>query len=168
VTPLPAALGGKDLIAWRLDRDIYAPDWDSGQGSYKAGGRWSSKGVRAVDCAMDPSTAILEVAVHKGFDTLDRVRHVMTSMVIAGPADIHVINEADIPDKNWLRPVTPTPAQQAFGDGLLAAHKFVLIPSAVSHKSWNLIFLKDNAKGAYALRTQEPFVLDGRLNPASP
>lgn len=76
MTPLPAALGGKDFIAWRLDRDAYAPTWDSGEGSYLAGGRWNSKGVRAVYCSIDPATAILEVAVHKGFDVLDTVHHI--------------------------------------------------------------------------------------------
>jgi len=168
VTLLPATLGGKDLIAWRLDRDTYAPDWDSGEGAYRVGGRWNSKGVRAVYCSLDPSTAILEVAVHKTFETLDRVPHVMTSFVIADPADVHVVGEADVPDKTWLRPVMPTPAQQAFGDALLAAHKFVAVPSAVSHRSWNLIFVKDQAIGAYSLLKQEPFILDGRLNPAKP
>jgi RES domain-containing protein len=168
VTPLPAALGGKDLIAWRLDRDIYASTWDGGEGSYRAGGRWNSKRVRAVYCSIDPATAILEVAVHKGFDALDTVPHILTSAIITDLADIHVVEEGAIPNKNWLKPVTPGAGQQKFGDALLAAHKFVLIPSAVSNRSWNLIFLKSNAADAYTLRDQEPFSLDTRLNPPKP
>lgn len=166
--PLPSALGGKDFLAWRLDRDIYASTWDSGEGSYKAGGRWNSKGIRAVYCSIDPATAILEVAVHKGFDALDSVPHVLTSVIITDLASIHVVDEVDIPNRNWLRPVIPSAAQQRFGDGLLAAHKFVLIPSAISTRSWNLVFLKDQAAGAYALKEQEPFSLDTRLNPPRP
>jgi RES domain-containing protein len=168
VTPLPAALGGTDFIAWRLDRDIHAPTWDSGEGSYLAGGRWNSEGIRAVYCSIDPATAILEVAVHKGFDALDTVPHVLTSAVITDLAAIHVVNEAAIPNKNWLKPVTPSSGQQKFGDALLSAHKFVLIPSAVSNRSWNLIFLKSSATGAYRLRDQEAFSLDTRLNPPKP
>jgi len=165
VTPLPALLGGTDLIAWRLDRDIYAPTWDSGEGAYRAGGRWNSKGVQAVYCSIDPATAILEVAVHKGFDALDTVPHILTSAIITDLAGIHVVNEADIPNRNWLKPVAPSAGQQRFGDALLAAHKFVLIPSAVSNRSWNLVFLRSNTAGAYAVRDQEPFSLDTRLNP---
>jgi len=44
------------------------------------------------------------------------------------------------------------PGQQAFGDALLDAHTFALIPSAVGR--WHL-----------ALRTHEAFVLDPRLHP---
>lgn len=168
MTPLPTGLGGTNVVAWRLDRDIYAPDWDSGEGAYRVGGRWNSKGIRAVYCSADPSTAILEVAVHKTFETLDRVPHVMTSLVIANPADVHVVNEADIPDKSWLRFVTPTPAQQAFGDALLGRHKFIAIPSAVSPRSWNVLFVKSQAGGAYSLVAQEPFALDKRLLPPKP
>ena len=56
MTPLPIALGGAELIAWRLDQAAYAPTWDSGEGAYRVGGRWNSKGVRAVYCSIDPST----------------------------------------------------------------------------------------------------------------
>ncbi|TIQ24785.1 MAG: RES domain-containing protein, partial [Mesorhizobium sp.] len=66
MTPLPAALGGSDLVGWCLDQAAFAPTWDSGEGAYRVGGRWNSRGVRAVYCSIDPSTAILEVAVHKG------------------------------------------------------------------------------------------------------
>lgn len=165
MTPLPGALGGRDLIAWRLDRDAHASGWDSGQGANLAGGRWNSKGVRAVYCSIDPSTAILEVAVHKGFAALDTVPHILTSAIVSDIRSVHVVDEAAIPNKHWLRPVAPSAGQQKFGDALLAAHKFVLIPSAVSTHSWNLLFLKSNAAGAYRLEAQEPFSLDTRLNP---
>jgi RES domain-containing protein len=64
---LPMASGGSGLIAWRLDQSNYAATWDSGEGAYRVGGRWNSKGVRAVYCSIDLAMAILEVAVHKGF-----------------------------------------------------------------------------------------------------
>ena len=59
------------MLAWRLDRQHYASTWDSGIGAEKLGGRWNAKGQRAVYCSVDPSTAILEVAVHAGFPVLD-------------------------------------------------------------------------------------------------
>ena len=73
--PLPPLLGGKDLIGWRIDNNRHAATWDSGEGSFRFGGRWNSRGVRAVYCSLDPATAILEVAVHKGFRVLDTVAH---------------------------------------------------------------------------------------------
>ena len=140
MTPLPGPFGGSELLAWRLDTAVHAQTWDSGEGAYIAGGRWNSRGVRAVYCAMDPATAILEVAVHKGFPALDTVPHVLTAMEVLAPADVHVVQPASLPNPNWLVPGQPSAGQQAFGDALLAAHRFVLLPSIVSRHSWNLIF----------------------------
>jgi RES domain-containing protein len=168
VTPLPAPLGGSELIAWRLDRDIYAATWDSGEGSYREGGRWSSKGVRAVYCSIDPATAILEVAVHKGFKTLDIVAHTLTAIDIKDHSDVHIVQPGHVTNPNWLRPGIPGAGQQKFGDDLLARHKFVVIPSAVSTHSWNIIFIATNAAGDYAMKSQEQFALDTRLHPPAP
>ncbi len=165
MTPLPAALGGEELVAWRLDRETHRDTWDSGEGSYRAGGRWNGRGVRAVYCSIDPATAILEVAVHKGFKVLDIVAHVLTAATIAEPRGVHVVDPAAVPNPNWLRPGVPSAGQQSFGDALLAEHKFVLIPSVVSTHSWNLVFVGTAAAGAYAVRFQEPFALDPRLHP---
>jgi RES domain-containing protein len=166
VTPLPAALGGGELVAWRLDAAVHKAAWASGEGAFLHGGRWNSKGVRAVYCSIDPATAILEVAVHKGFPVLDTVAHVMTAVTIPDPATIHVVDPASLPNPNWLRPGIPGAGQQKHGNELLAVHKFIAVPSAVSVHSWNLIFIAANAAGAYDVRLQEPFALDTRLHPA--
>lgn len=165
MTPLPPGLGGSELVAWRLDQAKFGGTWDSGEGAYQVGGRWNSRGVRAVYCSIDPATAILEVAVHKGFKTLDIVRHVLTSVIISDPATVHIVDPAAIPNPNWLRPGIPSAGQQRFGDALLALHRFIVIPSAVSTRSWNLIFDRTVAAGNYGLRAQEPFALDTRLHP---
>jgi len=154
-----------DWLGWRLDSQRFASAWDSGEGAYRVGGRWNSKGVRAVYAALDASTAILEVAVHKGFRTLDTVPHVLTSFELLDPAAIHRVNPAELPNPNWLRPGVPSAGQQRFGDELLAKHPFVAIPSVVSINSWNLIFDPYRASGAYRLRRQETFALDTRLHP---
>jgi len=165
LTPLPPPLGGSELVAWRLDRAQHGATWDSGEGAYRVGGRWNSRGVRAVYCSIDPATAILEVAVHTGFRALDTVPHVLTAVTVSEPASVRVVEPAAVPNPNWLRPGIPGAGQQAFGDDLLARHRFVLVPSAVSTHSWNLIFVADRAAGAYAVRMQEPFALDTRLHP---
>lgn len=164
----PPLLGGTELLAWRLDDARHAGTWDGGEGAFRAGGRWNSRGVRAVYCSLDPSTAILEVAVHKGFRALDTVAHVLTSATVLDPADVEVVGPGDVPNPNWLRPGVPSAGQQAFGDALLAGRRFVVIPSAVSTRSWNLVFDPARAAGRYTLRSREPFALDTRLHPPGP
>lgn len=172
MTPLPvdlggAGLGGAGLVAWRIDQRKYRSTWDSGAGAYQSGGRWNSKGLNAVYCSIDPATAILEVAVHKGLKALDTVPHILTAASILQSKKVHVVKPGDVPNPNWLAPGIPSAGQQAFGDVLLARHPFILIPSAVSRYSWNLIFTASAAAGAYQLKSQEPFALDTRLHPPS-
>ena len=166
MTPLPAALGGNELVVWRLDTAGFAASWDSGEGAFLYGGRWNGKGVRAVYCSIDPATAILEVAVHKGFRALDTVPHVLTAATILDPASVHVVDPASLPNANWLKPGLPSAGQQDHGNQLLRRHKFIAIPSAVSSHSWNLIFIAAAASRGYELKLQEPFALDTRLHPA--
>jgi RES domain-containing protein len=163
--PLPGALGGQGLIAWRLDKKVYAKDWDSGEGAFRVGGRWNSVGTRAVYCALDPATAVLENAVHKTFQTLDEVPHVLTAFEITDPASVYVVRPDSLPNANWLRQHIPSAGQQSFGDKLLSQHKFIVVPSAVSAHSWNVIFVASLAAGAYSVLFQEDFALDTRLNP---
>ncbi|QDZ10581.1 RES family NAD+ phosphorylase [Devosia ginsengisoli] len=163
--PLPGPLGGTDLIAWRLDASQFAATWDSGEGAYRFGGRWSSAGTRAVYCALDASTTILEVAVHRGFKRMDTIPHVLTSLRVLDPRDVYVVEASVLPNASWLRPGIPSAGQQAFGDALLRAHPFVLVPSVVSTNSWNLVFIAAQAVGRYALRSQEGSALDTRLHP---
>jgi RES domain-containing protein len=165
VTPLPGPLGGKELVAWRIDQQVHAATWDSGEGAFQVGGRWNSPGVRAVYCSVDPATAIIEVAVHKGFAVLDTVPHMLTRFEIKNPSDVHVVEPEAVANSNWLVPGTPSAGQQAFGDGLLATHKFILIPSTVSKHSWNLVFVAARASDAYHKVQRERLAIDTRLNP---
>lgn len=161
MTPLPA-----DLVGWRLDRKTHATTWNSGEGARIFGGRWNSRGRKTVYCSVDPATAILEVAVHKGFRVLDTEPHVLTCFAVIDRAAVHVVRAGAVPNPNWLRPGIPGAGQQSFGDALLAAHAFVLLPNVVSVHSWNLLFDADVAAGQYTLTAQEDFALDTRLHPA--
>ena len=152
--------------AWRLDVNEYRSTWDRGIGSAKVGGRWNPVGYPVVYCSADPATAILEVAVHKGFSALDTVPHVLTRARILEEKDVHVVMPDDVPNPNWLRPSSPSKGQQTFGRDLLEQHLFVLIPSAVSDESWNLLFNPDRAAGRYGFSAQKRFALDTRLSPS--
>ncbi|MFW3898743.1 RES family NAD+ phosphorylase [Pseudomonas putida] len=160
MNPLPWSGG---WYAWRLDREVYKDSWDSGIGAHKLGGRWNPPGRKVVYAAADPSTAILEVAVHLGFDALDTVRHVLTCFEVLDPTLIKVVQPEDVPNPVWLSSAAASPNQQKFVDALLAEHAFVLIPSAVSRHSWNLLMSCELAAGKYRLVQQERFGLDTRL-----
>lgn len=165
---LPPGLGGGELLAWRLDRARHAASWDSGEGAARLGGRWNARGVHAVYCSLDAATAILEVAVHKGFRVLDTEPHVLTVLLLADPGAVHVVRPDGVPNPNWLRPGLPSAGQQEFGSAMLARHGMLAIPSVVSTHSWNLVFDARRTAGLYALRAQERFALDPRLHPPGP
>lgn len=165
MTQLPWAYA--NLIVWRLEREKHFPTWNSGEGAFQVGGRWSPVGRRAIYTSLEPSTAILEVAVHKGFDVLDTDLHRLLKIEISGdPASIKVVQPADVPNPNWLRPGTVSAGQQAFGDALLQSHGIVAFPSVVSSRSWNLVIDVGTAVRRFALLADERFALDTRL--ASP
>ncbi len=154
-----------DTFAWRLDSARFAATWDSGEGGLHVAGRWTPRGLRAVYCALDPSTALLEVAVHKGFDTIDRVTHVFTCCQLLEPEKLFIVRPADLPNPIWLRNGPPSAAQQRFGEALLREHGAFVIPSVVCPYSWNLVFSAADFAGRYAVVKQERFALDTRLTP---
>jgi len=163
VTPLPQPIGTGEIRFWRIDQERHYKTWDSGEGSFRVGGRWNSSGVRAVYTSIDPATAAMEVAVHKGFRVLDTMPHYLTSARILDPGEIHVVQPEDVPNPNWLAPTPHSPGQQSYGDQLLENHLFILIPSAVSKHSWNLIFDAERVTERFDDVIQERFALDSRL-----
>ncbi|MEL6365968.1 MAG: RES domain-containing protein [Pseudomonadota bacterium] len=165
MTPLSPPFGDGGLTFWRIDQQKHAGTWSSGEGAFLAGGRWNVRGTRCVYAAHDPATAILEVAVHKGFDTLDIRPHVVTRGRIAGTVGVRIVEPQQIPNSNWLHPGLPSLGQQRFGDALLDQHAVVLVPSVVSRNSWNIIFRPGSVETQCAEINQERLGLDPRLNP---
>ena len=163
---LPPPLGSGEIHFWRIDLRPYAPTWDSGEGARIFGGRWTPKDMAVVHAALDPATAILELAVHKGVRALDTEPHILTQATVLDPAQVRVVAADEIPNPYWLTPAAPSAGQQAFGAALLSSHPFVLLPSVVSRHSWNLIFDPARAAGHYGGIRQIPFALDPRLHPA--
>jgi RES domain-containing protein len=163
MAPVPG-IGAVELTFWRLDLAHHAKEWDSGVGARTYGGRWNGKGAAAVYCALDPATAVLEVAVHKGFELLDTQPHVLTCARVDDLATVHVVRPEDVPNASWLVPGSPSAGQQEFGQRLLAAHPFVLLPSVVSARSWNLLVNPGIASGLYTVLEQAAFAFDPRLH----
>ncbi|CAD6561178.1 RES family NAD+ phosphorylase [Paraburkholderia sabiae] len=162
MTPLPTNLGTSTLSVWRLEREKHFLTWFTAEGAFLAGGRWSSPGQRVIYASLDPSTTILEVAVHKGFNVLDSVPHRLLEISIAA-VSIEVVRPSDVPNPHWLNPGAVSPNQQKFGDALLASHPVVILPSTVSKHSWNLLINTSTATKYFDLKNDERFALDPRL-----
>ncbi|CAI8709146.1 RES family NAD+ phosphorylase [Pseudomonas sp. IT-P395] len=149
--------------AWRLDPEVYRCTLDSGIGSEVNGGRWNAPGRRVVYASVDPSSAILEVAANRSFDVLDKEPYVLTCFEVISDARVRIVQPEEVPNPYWLSPAPPSPNQQRFADALLAEHPFVLIPSAATRHSWNLLVSCDLAEGQFKMISQERFGLDTRL-----
>lgn len=126
------------------------------------------EGPEVVYCSFDPSTTILESAVHRGFSVLDTQPFMHTSMNIHDPADVKVDLPADVSNPAWLHGGIPSAGQQGWGAGMLDTSPFVAFPSVVSKFSWNVVFRPDGATGKHSPLDQAHLVLDTRLNPAAP
>ena len=92
-----AASGGawrrRKLLVWRLDQQIHAANWDSGEGAFRKAAVGTARASAPSTAPSTPRPPILEVAVHKGFKVLDTVPYVITAETIADAAEVHVINE---------------------------------------------------------------------------
>lgn len=164
---LPAALaaGSGRFLAWRIDARAYAASWAQGIGAERFGGRWNPKGLAVVYASLDPATCLVESAVHRGFAVLDAQPHVLSCLEVEAAGAV-VVGPERLPNPAWLHGGVPGAGQQRFGAGQLLAHGVVLLPSAVSKPSWNLVFTPEAVlAGRVRLRVQQPLVVDVRLNP---
>ena len=158
-------------MVWRIETTKHLPTWQSAEGAFLFGGRWNSAGKRVIYTSIDPSTAIVEVGVHKGFNTLNVVPHTLLALSlninINKPAQVHVLDPTTIPNPLWLRPGAVSVEQQKFGDTLLAQHAVVVVPSVVSSHAWNLLINASHPSsgaGLFKLHLSERFGLEARLN----
>ncbi len=156
-------LGPRPGIVWRLDAAERAGAAALGIGAGLYGGRWNPKGIACVYASLDAATAIMEVAVHKGFDALDAKPHVLTAMALRPDVRIRVVRPDEIPNPHWLTPSSPTAGQMRFGGALLARHPVVLIPSVAVQRSWNVLVNPELDGTVLTVLRQERLRLDTRL-----
>jgi RES domain-containing protein len=127
-------------IVWRLSDQVFAKDWEKGEGARLFGGRWNHKGRSVVYASADPATALLEVGVHIGLPALTKKPHIKTAFSINQMADLHIVWPSDVPNSGWLTRNKPSDEQRNFGHSLLDKHAFIALPSVVTKFSWNVIF----------------------------
>ena len=80
---------------------------------------------------------------------------------------MQVVPPEALPNPAWLHGGTPSAGQQRFGSGWLATPGVLVIASAVSRHSWNLVFSPEAAGARVRLLQQQRLVVDTRLNPAA-
>lgn len=156
-------LGPRPSILWRVDTAERADGAASGLGAKLHGGRWNPRGLACVYASLDAATAIVEVAVHKGFDALDARPHVLTAMALRPDVRMRVVRPEEVPNPNWLVPGSPTPGQARFGSELLRRHPVVLIPSVVAQRSWNVLVNPEFEADVLTVLEQDRLRLDPRL-----
>lgn len=153
------------ITAWRIVKTAHAAEAFSGIGAYRWGGRWNSRGRRAVYTAESVALAALELLVH-----LQSTGPLDDYVVIACrfPArHITSIDEETLP-ANWRDSPVPA-AVRAIGDQWLERHAspVLAVPSAVVSSEHNYILNPEHPQfDAVDIDEPRPFTFDPRL--ASP
>jgi len=109
----------------------------SGEGSFRYGGRWNSKGVRMLYTASNPSLALLEILVHT-FTLVPEIDHCMLKLE-TNPDSMLTKSLAELPD-DWA--TSPAPEYlKSIGDEFIEGGKFLIlkVPSAVLTMEWNYL-----------------------------
>jgi RES domain-containing protein len=150
------------IRAWRIVNTRNAAAAFSGDGSRRSGGRWNSRGNRAVYLADSLALATLEVMVHGvSYETLQNYLCILATIP---KKVIQEVNLTSLPN-NW-REDLPPPALRELGDRWLREQKSAAlkVPSAVIPVEFNYV-LNPRHKDFGKIEIAEPLSLafDKRL-----
>lgn len=122
--------------AWRLVREHYAYSAFSGEGAAKAGGRWNSRGLRAVYASESLSLAALETLVH--LNPRLSLRYAYFS-VLFPKALIEVLPPERLPSGWNTEP--PPDGPKRIGDQWLREQRSAVlqVPSVLVPTEWNFV-----------------------------
>lgn len=150
------------IRAWRIVNARNAATAFSGDGSRRSGGRWNSRGYRAVYLADSLALATLEVMVHGvSYETLQDY------VCIAATIPQKIIEEVDLKSlpRNWRADLPPAEVRE-LGDRWLNEKKSAAlkVPSAVIPVEFNYV-LNPRHKDFGKIEIAEPLNLafDKRL-----
>lgn len=150
------------IRAWRIVNARNAAAAFSGAGSQRSGGRWNSRGNRAVYLADSLALATLEVMVHGvSYETLQQ--YVCISATIPEKL-IHELDLKSLP-KNWREDLPPLTLRELGDRWLRGQTSAVLkVPSAVIPVEFNYV-LNPRHKDFSKIEIAEPVSLafDKRL-----
>jgi RES domain-containing protein len=146
---------------YRLCNTAYKDDL-SGTGAEMYGGRWNSKGIKAIYCAEHISLALLEILVNISKDDLNPKLDFHLLEFVLQEEWISTLEPNKL-KKNWSLDYEYT---QYIGDQfLLSNHNLALrIPSAVVPEEYNLLVNpKHVLSSKFKPKKSRPYKLDSRL-----
>lgn len=146
---------------YRLVRSTYKNDL-SGEGSYLYGGRWNSRGHRAIYAAAHISLTILEILVNFDRDMMQQFPPYHLMIFEIKKADILFLEHRSL-KSDWQRNLKLT---QMIGDEFLKSKSSVImsVPSAVVPEESNfLINIHHPDFHSLILQKSMPYPLDQRL-----
>lgn len=149
--------------AWRLVKANRAATAFDGEGAYRFGGRWNSRGVRAVYASSTLALALLEILVH--IDPAARVPELVaiSIQIPAAMIEREPHTRATRVRGGFARPIAET--RHAGDDWIRAARNPALqVPSAIIPVEHNYL-LNPEHPGFQKLKIgpAEPFSFDPRL-----
>jgi RES domain-containing protein len=147
--------------AWRIAKKRYAKNAFDGEGAYRYGGRWNSRGVRVVYLSSSPALAALEVLVNADAQLLLAVPYV----AIAVEFDEPLVTRPERLPKNWRDDPPPRSAARIGDDWVMSAASLLLeVPSAVIPFEPNYLLNPTHpAMGSLHIGKPQAFSFDPRL-----
>jgi len=151
------------IETFRIGKTKFADSFFDGEGSYKYGGRWNSKGKRVIYTAESLSLATLEIVVH--FDAA-QVR-AGYSFAAAGFSEKQVLSVEELAElpKNWRD--SPAPLQvQDIGDAWVQSKSSLVlrVPTAILPIGFNyLVNIEHPDFSKLKIGDAKPLSLDERL-----
>ena len=154
--------------AWRLVKANRAPTAFDGEGAYRFGGRWNSRGVRAVYASSTLALALLEILVH-----IDPARRVPELMAIPIQLPKRMIEGGaySTPTRLGAGFIPPVGETRRTGDAWIRATQgpALRIPSAVVPIEDNYLLNPEHPNfNQLKIGPSEPFPFDTRLTKMLP
>lgn len=147
---------------WTICRRRYAAGAASGEGARLYGGRWNSRGTRAVYASTSLALAAVETFVNLEPNLVPRDL-VSVEGEIPEPLEAGRIDLKALP-LDWYR--TRDESLRRFGDEWIQANRTValLVPSAAIRGEWNVLLNPAHAEfPKVKLQEPEPFEFDVRM-----
>ena len=132
----------------------------NGEGAYRVGGRWNSKGVRMVYTSTSIALASLEVLVHTDGIPIPNGMILLTFEVPSKS-----IQHLEKPPFNWNE-IPPQGAAKIVGDDFIKSNKVLglKVPSAIIPEEYNLLINPLHVHiGKIEIVSQRDYAFDGRL-----
>lgn len=150
------------MKCFRLSKIKY-PNHLSGDGAYKAGGRWNSKGIRITYTATSRALAMVELYVHISHNMIP-ADLVMITIDIPDNINIPYLDTSSLPD-GWNK-ISDKGLVKSIGDQFIneGKHLALYVPSAVVKDDLNLLINpmhKDFDK--ISITEISPFLIDNRM-----